>query len=451
MAVRAVYVLVRGSSLIFGAIMVMAATQAAAQDKGLPALLARPMTPGSVALLVEHTKEPAAQKRLHEAIKHPDAAVRAVAARIAFVSLSKGLVPPLITAVAKEEHTPTAVEQIRALMLLLGAAGDNIVLRHVQRVGGPAAVAMAEVLGRTRRADLVRHLPELIEAAGTADTLGPTIAAAVAADSSSATAILQAVLDAKNPKLLEALVSSVRDNISGAPNEWTASEGRYDDPDTLKRLLDDMMRPSKSRPAPTQMMRTIPVFAKGLLGDLLQVTGCRAPNEETFAIGDVTYFPEGGPKSIKVVQMDMAGDCRRFVNAMMKLTIALPERPVTPEFADRIVLLFNRQYLACADDPFPPVQPRARPDSKITPPARKRQPDIMFPKAAEQHSMRGVVRLGIRLSHTGCIGSAETLRSINPVLDLASIRGVFTAKYAPGLLDGQPVEIRLIYDVSFAP
>src|SRR5688500_6072814 len=66
-----------------------ATAQAAAGD--LSALLARPMTPGSVALLVEHVTQPAAQKRLIEAIRHDDAAVRAVAARVAFVSASKGL------------------------------------------------------------------------------------------------------------------------------------------------------------------------------------------------------------------------------------------------------------------------------------------------------------------------------------------------------------------------
>ncbi len=135
---------------------------------------------------------------------------------------------------------------------------------------------------------------------------------------------------------------------------------------------------------------------------------------------------------------------------MMRLTIALADRPVMPEFADRIVLLFNRQYLACADDPFPPVRPRSRPDSTLTPPTLKRQPDINYPKAAERHSMRGVVRLGVRISHTGCVGGAETLRSVNPLLDFAAIQGVFTAQYTPSLIDGQAVETYIIYDVSFA-
>ena len=52
----------------------------------------------------------------------------------------------------------------------------------------------------------------------------------------------------------------------------------------------------------------------------------------------------------------------------------------------------------------------------------------------------GVVILGVRISHTGCVASAETIRSVNPLLDLAAIQGVFTAAiHAGALVDGQPV------------
>src|SRR5688500_10708272 len=75
---------------------------AAAED--LAALLARPVSTGAIALLAEHATQPAAQKRLIEAVKHEDPAVRAVAARVAFVTMSKGAASALISAVAKEEH-----------------------------------------------------------------------------------------------------------------------------------------------------------------------------------------------------------------------------------------------------------------------------------------------------------------------------------------------------------
>ena len=129
----------------------------------------------------------------------------------------------------------------------------------------------------------------------------------------------------------------------------------------------------------TQVMRTIPVFAKGLLADLFEVTGCRPPNESYFAVGDVTYRPEGGAQRISLVQTTLSKPCEAFVGILMKLTIALAERPITPEFADRIVLLFNRQYLACADDPFPPKQPKVGPNSTIVPSRRTRQGNFVYP------------------------------------------------------------------------
>ena len=167
---------------------------AAAED--LPALLARPMSPGSIALLVSHASEPAAQKRLAEAVKHENPAVRAVAARVAFVTMSKGLAPALIGTVAKEEHAHTAAEQVRALMGLLGKPGDQIVIRAVTRIGGPAAIAMAESLARTRPADIPGLLPTLLPLANSRE-LGAALATACAQHPASATEILQAILASK--------------------------------------------------------------------------------------------------------------------------------------------------------------------------------------------------------------------------------------------------------------
>ena len=203
--------LLTACGLVLASLSWLVLPRAAAADD-LTALLARPMTPGSVALLVEHVLSPDAQKRLTEAVKHEDPAVRAVAARIAFVSTSRGLTPPLIATLAKEQHVHTAAEQIRALSWMLGQPGDSLVMRHVQRLGGPAAVAMAESLARTRPPDLVAQLPALLAASGEAEPLGGPLAAAVAQHPAAANEILQAVLATKNLDLWEALVESTQTN-----------------------------------------------------------------------------------------------------------------------------------------------------------------------------------------------------------------------------------------------
>jgi TonB family protein len=529
---------------------------AAAED--LTTLLARPMTPGSVALLVEHVMEPAAQKRLIEAVKHEDPAVRAVAARIAFVTTSRGLLAPLIATVAKETNTHTAVEQIRALMGMTGESGDTLALRHVQRLGGPTAKAMVESLARTRPQDLVKHLPALLAAAGEANTLGGPIAVAIIQHPAAANDILQAVLASKNVALLESILETTRDRTDIAfPSAMLVQALRSSEEDQRSVIVwhlfetfhtgdgddvpEDVLAAAAPRPAAAttaaadltwedfsremlarvrktppskadwasliasekhrervrgmshgayayltpaelkavgvvrdfdqaqesrrfqrqvrsygtdgqtrmQVMRTIPVFAKGLLGDLLAVTGCRVPNEEHFAAGEVTYRPGGAPQRISLIQTQLSKECKAFVSAMMKLTIALAEYPIAPDFADHIVLLFNKQYLACADDPFPPVRPRFGPNSTLVRPKRIKNADIQYPSAALRHQVEGVVVLGVRISYTGCVGAAETLRSVSPLLDFAAIQGVFGARYTPTILDGQPIETYMSYTVSF--
>ncbi len=91
------------------------------------------------------------------------AAVRAVAARVAFVTLSKGAAPALITALAKEEHAHTAAEQVRTLMAFHGAAGDNIIRKAVERIGGPTAIAHGGIAGpQQARGHPAQHQPFLL-------------------------------------------------------------------------------------------------------------------------------------------------------------------------------------------------------------------------------------------------------------------------------------------------
>jgi hypothetical protein len=275
------------AGLTAAGLMALASPADAAED--LTALLDRPVSPGSVALLAEHALQPAAQKRLAEAVKHESPAVRAVAARLAFVTMSKGLAPALISTLAKEEHAHTAAEQVRALMALLGAPGDSIVLSAVKRIGGPTAIAMAELLARTRPMDIARHLPTLTATAPSdLHELGVALATACAQHPSSSEEILRAVMTARNEK-------------------------------------------------------------------------------------------------------------------------------------------FFREVLAAMRDTAHPVPPAVR---------RGGMPDL-------------AVALRVQVSHTGCVSSAETMRSVLPAFDLAAIQSMFTAKWTPATLGGEPVDAYVTFIVRF--
>ena len=528
------------------------AAPAAAQD--MVALLARPISPASIALLAEHAGDPAVQKRLAEAVKHENTAVRAVAARVAFVTMSKGLAAPLISAVAKEEHAHTAAEQVRALMGLLGAPGDQIVIRAVKRIGGPAAVAMAESLARTRPADIPELLPTLLPLAYPRE-LGAAVATACSQHPASANQILQAIIELKAANLFASVLSSLQEAARPAPPEalmqalqspheafrsavvwhlfYAAAAGdaipddvaaaaaskpvaagtaasdltwdaygrellarfrgarateadwaglismaenrpkalglplevyaRMTDAELkamgavrgdkaaggLRRLGRDAKRSDQDVEARTQVMRTIPVFAQGLVADMLAVNNCRPPSAEHFAAGNVTYRPDGRAERIGLIEATMPKECQAFVRGMMRLTIASPDHPVIPEIADHVLLIFDRKFLACADDPFPPVRPNV---TLLYEPARDPQfPAPIWPEAARRvNTAGGVVRLRATMSHTGCVTGAETIRSVHPLFDLAAIQSVIQGRYnTPAKINGVPVDSFVQWSVPF--
>jgi hypothetical protein len=522
----------------------------AAED--LTALLARPVSPGSIALLAEHATQPAAQKRLIEAVKHEDPAVRAVAARVAFVTMSKGVAPALISAVAKEEDVQTGAEQVRALMALLGAPGDAIVLGAIKRLGAPVAIAAADSLARTRPEDIPRHLPVLVAAVPKSDMpeLGAALASASVQHPTHAKDIVEAVLAAKNDDLWKAVLEPLRltgrrvppaallagltsseefqrvrmlwhvftlngegtplpeDVIAAAapqPNAANAAAGL-----TWEAFVREVFARQRGTPAtkadwasvlalpahkervttltyfaygwltdaevdaiarrdgrdrqklakpPTQSTRTIPVFAKGLLTDLMTVSGCQPPRNSafvtrdmkvSFAAGEMKYRLDGRAQNLSIVQASLSPECLAFVRAALTLTIASVDHPVLPELSDLVLVWFAPEFLACADAPFAPVRPRGA-GLAFEPARTTSKPKVDYPAGFRRTGMPSLdVFLRVRVSHTGCISGAETLRGVLPAFDLEAIESLFTAKMTPATLGGEPIDTAITYTVNFS-
>jgi hypothetical protein len=123
--------------------------------------LAGPLSPGSVALLVEHRNEPGVRERWAAALKDDRPEVRTAAARVIDVSGSTWLVPDLITALSHEADTAAAIEEIRAIGSLGDASMDAALVAAAARLQTPIVDVVAETLGRTRGADAFVHLSAL--------------------------------------------------------------------------------------------------------------------------------------------------------------------------------------------------------------------------------------------------------------------------------------------------
>lgn len=123
--------------------------------------LARPISPGSVALLLPVINRPGVIERLTQALGDPRPDVRAVAARVAFTTRNALLAQTLDDALAREQSPVAGAEIVRALALIRGAAADAAIRVALERFDTRATATWVGILCRVRPEDLWRQLPEL--------------------------------------------------------------------------------------------------------------------------------------------------------------------------------------------------------------------------------------------------------------------------------------------------
>jgi protein TonB len=72
----------------------------------------------------------------------------------------------------------------------------------------------------------------------------------------------------------------------------------------------------------------------------------------------------------------------------------------------------------------------------------------VYPKAAKKDHVEGTVRFDVVISKTGEVNEIH-LVSGNPMLVPAALDAVKQWRYAPTLLNGEPVEIKTTVDINF--
>lgn len=100
-------------------------------------------------------------------------------------------------------------------------------------------------------------------------------------------------------------------------------------------------------------------------------------------------------------------------------------------------------------------RPAAAPDASgiytvggiLTPPAREGVPH--YPETARLAGIEGVVMVEVVISEAGDVTDARVVRSI-PFLDDAAIAAVKTWRFAPSVVNGRPVPVRMTVTVNFA-
>jgi TonB family protein len=116
-------------------------------------LVRRRLSPGAVALLVRHTRDPRIAARLKSALADENGGVRGAAARVVAVGAMAGLLSDLKEVLSKETDADAAQEQIRALCAIGGQATDPEALTAAGRFAPRLDGSTARLLARLRGAE----------------------------------------------------------------------------------------------------------------------------------------------------------------------------------------------------------------------------------------------------------------------------------------------------------
>ena len=140
--------------------------------------LEQPLSPGTVAILVEHGGEPEVQERWRTALKSEDTRVRSAAARAIYAAGEKGLASALREALEVEKDARAAEEQIRALAAVGTPDSDASIVAAARRVPELRVFAWNH-LGRARGTDALVHLAAVREGDGPQEDRRSLVRAAV--------------------------------------------------------------------------------------------------------------------------------------------------------------------------------------------------------------------------------------------------------------------------------
>jgi TonB family protein len=129
-----------------------------------------------------------------------------------------------------------------------------------------------------------------------------------------------------------------------------------------------------------------------------------------------------------------------------------PNRRLAQFYARRVTALHTRDLQTPPGTVSNPGEPDAngvyRVGDALKPPAREGVPQ--YPPDARAAGIKGVVLTEIVIDPSGNVADARVVRSV-PMLDDAALQAVRTWKFAPTIVNGQPVPVRMTVSVNFRP
>ena len=366
--------------------------------------LARPVSIGSVPLLIQHARYSNVAARLADALKHKQPGVRAVAARSIFVLAGSRYAGPLAEALAAERDPVAGAEMARALLAIRGAAADSEAMDAARRLGTEALDAASMTMAQSRPLDVLPWLGDLR-------------------------------LDVNMLPLLRRANALDPDRV-GAALQTHGVEGIGDAP-----------------PDPRWTQRTewrIPEpFVSGLDAAVAEAAGCR-PKADEIAVVQIGYGPGGQVRQIRVDATRASPECRQAASALAALEIAPLGEGTANDRTDYLVHAFTREALECERRSSRGRAQRAGGNGALKEPQKLRDVRPVYPKQMIAARIEGSVIVEAIIDRAGCVNRAAVLGEPRPEFSIAALAAVAQWRYAPTLLNGEPVSVIMTVTSTFA-
>jgi len=129
-----------------------------------------------------------------------------------------------------------------------------------------------------------------------------------------------------------------------------------------------------------------------------------------------------------------------------------PNRMLAQFYARRVTALHKRNLQTPPESFSNPGEPDANGIYRVGDalPAPKRSDIAQYPPEALAAGIQGAVRAEIVIDPSGNVTNARVVQSI-PLLDEAALKAVQSWHYAPTVINGQPVPVRMTVTVNFTP
>lgn len=216
-------------------------------------------------------------------------------------------------------------------------------------------------------------------------------------------------------------------------------------------------RPKRSLPPPPSIgsaIRVVSDYPRGLVPDLIRVTGCQAPvGAPALVEADVTYGADGRPIMVKLLSRPPGDACLDLATGLLAASLPPSRQLPKPEAVERLVLFVEKGWLQTLDElsyedtPGYITAPGEQP--AVTAPKRIRFVKPVYPEEARQARAEGKVIMELVATAEGIVKGLHVLKVTHTAFYRSALWAVARWRYEPARIHGRPVPVFLTVIVEF--